>query len=332
MLNSDCFYCCPVTHKPLRREAGKFVSSSGDCYYIEEGIPDFTYPQELTGICLDQKRYYDQAADDYDRVAHLTFTIQNEDETAVRQRFVDLLRLSPEDRVLEISCGTGRDSVIIADRLGSSGKLHLQDISKKMLLQAVAKLRSARVPVDACAGNACYLPFPDRHFDAAYSFGGLSVFGDIKRALSEMVRVVRPGGRIVVGDESMAPWLYETEFGRILLNNNPLFQAKVPLEAIPSQAREVTLRWVIGGVYYLIDFTVGEGEPSGQFDLAIPGRRGGTLNTRFYGKLEGVTAATKEMVHQAADKAGKSLHQWLDETLRAAAQQGLNRVGEPKQP
>ncbi|MCM3903805.1 MAG: hypothetical protein ND866_19050, partial [Pyrinomonadaceae bacterium] len=78
------------------------------------------------------------------------------------------------------------------------------------------------------------------------------------------------------------------------------------------------------GVYYLIEFVVGEGEPRADFDLEIPGRRGGTLRSRFYGKLEGVTPETFRLVQQAREKSGKSMQQWLDTILRKAAQKELN--------
>lgn len=121
----------------------------------------------------------------------------------------------------------------------------------------------------------------------------------------------------------MPPWLYQTEFGKILLNANPLFKFKLPIEFIPVEAREVTVEWIIGGVYYLISFTVGIGEPVGNFDLAIPGKRGGTLRTRYIGQLEGVTEETKQLVLQASQKSNKSIHQWLDEVLKDSAKKIL---------
>lgn len=95
-----------------------------------------------------------------------------------------------------------------------------------------------------------------------------------------MARVVKPGGKVLVG-ESMPPWLYNTEFGKVLLNNNPLFKFEIPFEKLPIETRNVVVRWIIGGVYYMIEFDIGEGEPQREsFDLEIPGLEGGTLNTR----------------------------------------------------
>ena len=322
-------YVCPETKKPLQCFpdqldgsyviSGRLRSETGREFHIQDGIPDLTFPKELTRAQQEALDYYNGIAEIYDQVAGLTFRIQYVDETATRREFAKLLNLTPGSRVLELACGTGKDSEIIASELDQTGELYLQDLSQPMLLRCREKLRGVSVPVEFSAGNGCHLPFPDRYFDAVFSFGGLGVFSDIRRSLKEIVRVSKIGAKVVVGDESMPAWLYETEYGRILLNNNPLFKNPVPFEHIPVEARHVTVRWVIGGVYYLIDFVVGDGEPKADFDLEIPGKRGGTLRTRYCGRLEGVTSETYELAHKAREKSGQSMHVWLDEAVRRAA-------------
>lgn len=333
MNRSRCIYICPESKRPVKCVevdsqgdeilAGRLVSESGREYPIVGGIPDLTFPPVLESAQREALTYYNGAASVYDDVAHLSFTIQQTDETTARRGFVDLLELSPGHRVLEIACGTGRDSENIVARLDETGAFFVQDLSRAMLERCRQRLGDPRTSVEYSVGNACHLPFPSGYFDAVFSFGGLGVFGDIKGALREIVRVAKIGAKVVVGDESMPPWLYESEYGRILLNNNPLFRASVPLGDIPVQARGVTLRWVVGGVYYLLDFRVGEGEPKADFDLEIPGKRGGTLRTRFYGRLEGVKPETHELAVKARDKSGKSMHEWLDSVVRAAAKKDL---------
>jgi ubiquinone/menaquinone biosynthesis C-methylase UbiE len=313
---------------PSRREGravleGELLAPDGARYPIRDGIPDLTFPQELDAASQDARRYYDDAAAVYDDVANLTFRIQRVDELEAREGFVRLLDLQPHFRVLELACGTGRDSEIIAGRLGEGGSFHVQDLSRPMLVRCRARLEGQAVPVEYSVGNGCHLPFPDHHFDAVFSFGGIGVFGDIARSLREVARVCKVGAKVVVGDESMPPWLRETEYGRVLLANNPLFKSAVPLEHVPVEAREVVVRWVIGGVYYLLEFRVGEGEPQADFDLEIPGRRGGTLRTRYFGRLEGVTPPTFDLAHRAREKSGKSMHRWLDDVVREAAAREL---------
>lgn len=331
---SKSVYVCPATGSELKlnveqREGdvikkGYFESTAGLKYFINDGLPDFTYPAQLSDKQVEQYQYYQANAGVYDDIQGLTFAIQKEHEPTVRKKMVSYLELQKSSKVLELACGTGRDSENIAALLDKSGELFVQDISGAMLQECRKKLAKHEVPVDLSIGNASYLAFPNHYFDAVYSFGGLNVFEDPKRSLQEMVRVTKPGGRIVVGDESLPVWLYQTEFGKILLNGNPLFKFQIPFAAIPVEARDVTVRWIIGGVYYLIAFTVGVGEPTADFDIAIPGRRGGSLRTRYYGQLEGVTAETKQLVLQAAEQSKQSVHQWLEQTLKSAAASELH--------
>lgn len=318
-----------LTLKPVEEADGEvisgvLISEDGKEYPIKDGIPDLTYPPQLPEQDAYARSFYDSRADAYDKNLHLTFKTHGEDEQKLRNKFIDALELKPSYRVLEVSCGTGRDSEIIAQRLGPNGQLCLQDISLGMLDRCRQRLTGVPVPTTYCLSNACYLPYPDRYFDAVYSFGGLGEFSDIKRSLAEMVRVSKVGAKIIVGDESMPPWLRETVFAKILITTNKQFLAKVPLEEMPIEARDVCLRWVIGGVFYLIEFRVGEGEPTADFDFEIPGPRGGTYRTRYLGQLEGVAIETKRLAELAREKKGVSMHKWLDEVVWHAAARDLN--------
>jgi len=327
-------YVSPETRQPLRLssvekedndeiESGTLAANDGSEYAIKDGIPDLTYPRQLDNLDQQARSFYDGRAEAYDKFLHLTFVTHNEDEQSLRRHFIDALELSPTHKVLEVSCGTGRDSEVIVERLDGDGLLCLQDIAAGMLARCRQRLTTVAVPVAYSVSNACYLPYPDKYFDAVYSFGGLGEFSDIKRSLAEMVRVSKPGAKIVVGDESIPPWLRETEFAKILITTNKQFLAKLPLEEMPVEARDVRLRWVIGGVFYLIDFRVGEGEPTGNFDFEIPGVRGGTYRSRYLGQLEGVKVETKELAERAREKKGVSMHDWLDEVVRKAALKDL---------
>jgi ubiquinone/menaquinone biosynthesis C-methylase UbiE len=328
-------YVCPETHQPLQCAAtsrdgaqvvtGTLSAPGGRVYPVRNGIPDLTFPSELQGAAKEAREYYEGVAGIYDDVGHLTFRIQFTDEDQTRRDLAKLLELKPSSRVLEIACGTGRDSVWIAAHLGPEAEFYLQDITPAMLAQCQGKLKTSTVPIECVVANACFLPFPDNYFDAVFSFGGLGVFGDIKRSFREMVRVGKVGAKVVAGDESMPQWLYESEFGRILLDNNPLFKNPIPLDCLPVEARNVVVRYVLNGLYYVIEFAVGEGEPKADFDLVIPGRRGGTLRTRYHGRLEGVTPETKKLAERARATSGKSMHQWLDEVVQEAARNQLGQ-------
>jgi ubiquinone/menaquinone biosynthesis C-methylase UbiE len=303
--------------------SGKLVGASGRRFEIVDGVPNLVFPEELPEVDRKALQQYEDRADAYDRYLPLTFSTYGEDENAVRNAMVDKLELKPDYRVLEIGAGTGRDSEIIAQRLGPGGSLYIQDLAPSFLAKNVARMTSASCRVEASLANGYYLPFPANSFDACFHFGGINAFGDIGRAFSEMARVTRPGGKVVVGDESMPPWLRHTEFGKILMNSNPEFVYPLPLDKLPVEARKTRLEWIIGGVFYVFDFVVGEGEPTADFDFPIPGVRGGTHRSRYFGQLEGVTPEAKKLAYEARARTGKSMHQWLSDVVSQAAKKDL---------
>jgi ubiquinone/menaquinone biosynthesis C-methylase UbiE len=325
-------YVCPLTHAPLQfRNDRELLAPSGAVYTIQDGVPDFISEGMLSeSEAATQKEYQHVADQIYDVAVDWQFASFYETEDAVRESMVDLLRIETLNRnpkVLEIGCGTGRDSFRIARRI-RAGDFFAQDLSSNMVHKTQRRLEQdcqqlgLTCDVYYFVSSGTYLPFPDRYFDAVFHFGGFNNFADQKKSMVEIARIVRTGGRVVIGDESLPPWLEGTEFGEIVTTNNSLFRNKVPLDSLPSNAREVVVRWVIGSCFYLIDFTVGEGTPPLNLDLPHEGWRGGTMRTRYFGRLEGVTSEAKQMAIEAARRSGLSLHQWLDKVVRQAATSG----------
>ena len=98
---------------------------------------------------------------------------------------------------LDVACGTGDFAIALAARPQVRGVVGL-DFAPPMLPLAVEKSRRAAAPVDYVAGDAHSLPFPDGVFICVTVGFGIRNFVDLPRALSEMARVLRPGGRLVV--------------------------------------------------------------------------------------------------------------------------------------
>ena len=117
----------------------------------------------------------------------------------------------------------------------------------------------------------------------------------------------------------MPPWLRHTEFGKILMNSNPHYKYDLPLEKPSVEARNVKFEWIIGGVFYVISFDIGEGLPYADFDFEIPGQRGGTHRSRYYGHIEGVSQEAAELAAKARKATGKSMYDWLNEAIKVAA-------------
>ena len=118
-----------------------------------------------------------------------------------RRRLDVLLQPRPGMRVLEIGPGTGLQSLHVAPQLGAGGQLAVVDVQQQMLDHVMA--RAARRSIGAISphlASAEALPFPDDSFDAAYL---VTVLGEIPRpaaALAELRRVLKPGGRLVIGE------------------------------------------------------------------------------------------------------------------------------------
>jgi len=295
-------------------------------FLIEDGIPVFCNPSKLGKMEKKTRTEYDFVADEfYDNAVDWQFASFYEDEDKVREGMIDLLKLEPESKVLEVGCGTGRDSIHIGRRLGPMGVFFLQDLSRRMVDKTRSNIDSCRSTGGLCCethyfiSDALHLPFPDEFFDSVFHFGGFNTFSEPKKSFQEFARITKRGGKVVVGDESLPPWLEGTPFGEIVCVNNPLFRNKVPLHAIPECARDVAVRWVLGSCFYVIDFRVDEGTPPLNIDLPHKGRRGGTMRTRYYGQLEGVSLDAKRMAQEAAAKQGLSLHDWLEQVIRKTA-------------
>ncbi|MDX1574968.1 MAG: methyltransferase domain-containing protein [Kiloniellales bacterium] len=102
--------------------------------------------------------------------------------------------VAPGHRVLDVACGTGALTLAAAEIAGPDGMVAGLDANPEML--AVARRKSA--DIDWREGAAEDLPFDDASFDAVASQFALMFFDDKPKALSEMMRVLKPGGRMAV--------------------------------------------------------------------------------------------------------------------------------------
>ena len=110
------------------------------------------------------------------------------------------LRLEPGHRVLDVGCGTGEDTRRLAAIVGPGGTAMGVDVSKAMIEAARARSVGTGLPVTFDVVDGAELPFPDNSFDAVRAERVLIHCPDPQRVLEEMVRVLRPGGRIVAID------------------------------------------------------------------------------------------------------------------------------------
>ena len=113
----------------------------------------------------------------------------------------ELGRLAPGERVLDLGCGAGTDSLVAAQMVGAEGRVTGIDMTPEML----AKARSAAAllgagNVDFVEGEIEALPFADETFDVVISNGVVDLVPDKDAVFDEIYRVLAPGGRIQIAD------------------------------------------------------------------------------------------------------------------------------------
>lgn len=119
-----------------------------------------------------------------------------------RERAVEIAGVGPGSHVLDVATGTGDLAFELAKKVAPGGSVTASDFSEGMLEVARQKQSDALAGVDAEVvfeqGDALNLKYDDNTFDAVTVGFGVRNFSDLAAGLTEMARVVRPGGRFVI--------------------------------------------------------------------------------------------------------------------------------------
>jgi len=323
-MNKSPIYVDPLTRTQLSLEVleagceqvvrAQFINTAGIKYEVINGIPDF----RVNLSQLQWLDYYENKAATYDDFCYLTFTLQGFEEEQTREYVVSKLTIQPGEKILEIGCGTGKDSLIISKQLGDSGELYLLDVSPAMLTKCREKLSSRTAHTEFVLADSVALPFPVGYFDKVFSFVTLPAISNISQCIKEITRVSKPGAKIVIGSEGLLPSLKNTLFGKLTIRNCDLYDHEVPLKDLPPVAQNVKVEWILNGIIFLLEFNVAATEPAAS-TMMIPGKRGGSLYTRYFGQLEGVSNETKQLALAAMKKSTLTNHEWLSHVIIEAA-------------
>lgn len=126
-----------------------------------------------------------------------------------RKQIIEILKLNPGERVLDVGSGPGFLASEIGEVVGASGQVCGIDISETLI--KIAEARCAHQPwVEFRLGDATRLPYPDHYFDLGLSTQVLEYVTDVNAVLIEIYRVLRPGGRVVLLDTDWDSLVWHT--------------------------------------------------------------------------------------------------------------------------
>ena len=169
-------------------------------YPILNGIPYFIQTAELTGFNRRFSRMYDWFSWIYTAFSKCAFAYIGMNEEQGRREITD--RLDPRGgRVLEVSIGPGVNLPYIVNR-ADVGEVFGLDISPGQLQRCQRYVTKKDWSVDLFLGNGEQLPFRDDSFEGVFHVGGINFFNNKKAAIDEMIRVAKPGARIIIADET----------------------------------------------------------------------------------------------------------------------------------
>jgi ubiquinone/menaquinone biosynthesis C-methylase UbiE len=155
-------------------------------------------PEDLTGANEKYNHLYEFIGGFYDDTQRVACALAGFDRGTYVMSYLGLLEVKPGDSVLETSVGTGLNFKYLPRGVSLTGI----DLSPEMLINCQTNLRRWQLSADLFLGNAESLPFADSSFDVVFHVGGINFFNDRAKAIREMIRVARPGSRILIADET----------------------------------------------------------------------------------------------------------------------------------
>ena len=228
-----------------------------DCqidYLVVDGIPQFILQKELTGMNKRFAQMYDWFSWIYVAFGKIGFAYIGMNEETARREITD--RLDPQGgRILEVSIGPGVNLPYLVGR-SDVGGIYGLDISPGQLNRCRDYVAHQNWDVHLDLGNAEQLPYQDNSFDGVFHIGGINFFNDKKAAIEEMIRVAKPGARILIADETekgarayekIIP-IFKDSFGG---NRKPIV---APLDLVPPEMLETRLSEAWKGWLYCLEF------------------------------------------------------------------------------
>jgi demethylmenaquinone methyltransferase/2-methoxy-6-polyprenyl-1,4-benzoquinol methylase len=165
------------------------------------------------------RKLFNTIAPDYDKLNHILSL--NIDKGWRRKAVRELADVQTPLKVLDVACGTGDFTIEIARHTAIGSQITGIDISEGMLAIGRDKIKKAGVQAEMLEGDCEALPYPENTFDRISVGFGVRNFEHLELGLSEMYRVLSPGGKLVILELSVPSnafirWCYKLYFLKIL--------------------------------------------------------------------------------------------------------------------
>ena len=165
------------------------------------------------------RKLFDNIAPDYDKLNHILSL--NIDKGWRKKAVRNLVDTQESLKVLDVACGTGDFTIEIAQKVGKGSEVIGVDISEGMMAVGREKIKKAGVSAELLVADCEDLPYSDNTFDRISVGFGVRNFEHLELGLSQMCRVLTPGGKLVILELSVPSnafirWCYKLYFLKIL--------------------------------------------------------------------------------------------------------------------
>jgi ubiquinone/menaquinone biosynthesis C-methylase UbiE len=248
--------CCPYCKDILNpRNISRYEGESSDgfechsCgkkYTNSEGYLDFLGDKELIHSSSREKFFRSVYAKVYTPATNLMFLLCGGVNNA-RREVLSKLEIRDNSLILETGMGAGENLLWIS-RIAQNLTFYAIDIQKQMMKNCMRNLYRWNLPAGIYRADAEELPFKDEKFDVVFHLGAINLFSNKKKAIDEMIRVAKPGTKIVIADET-------EKAGRLFnLFTGSKERIVPPLDLIPDDMLDKQIETIWRGYGYVISF------------------------------------------------------------------------------
>lgn len=170
----------------------------------------------------------DQTGNPGEFITFLDAAARNEGIRAMKRRTYELLDAGPGQRLLEVGCGTGDDARQLAGMISPGGSLVAIDKSEAIISEARSRARQTDNAIDFVVGDASALDLESGTFDACRVERTLIHIPEPAAAISEMVRVLRSGGRLVAYEPDLEAYMIDSSYRELTRRLLGFWYAQLP--------------------------------------------------------------------------------------------------------